>query len=248
MKATRKLIPAIVMLLVSAIVLSTASYAWFSMNTTVSATGMTVNATSAASLVISNAAPTTATTTTTVNLSSTAKTLTPATHNWTIGTATGLAYVSNLVDVNVNDGMAGAVVDSPVTKADDSDYYKDFVVYIAANGGAAIESDLKVKLTPPETIPAAILGAVAVDFYVGEVSSSAHKGTLHLDGKDTATEITLSGSVPAAVAAGTAYIQVTMRVYLDGAYEDSENVGYALVRNALANTADLVFGTEFYVE
>ena len=45
-KANRKLIPAVAMLLVSAIMLSTASFAWFSMNDTVKATGMTVKAVS----------------------------------------------------------------------------------------------------------------------------------------------------------------------------------------------------------
>lgn len=44
MKMTRKLIPALVMLIVSAIMLSTASFAWFANNTSVSATSMTVKA------------------------------------------------------------------------------------------------------------------------------------------------------------------------------------------------------------
>lgn len=44
MKMTRKLIPALVMLIVSAIMLSTASFAWFANNTTVTATSMTVKA------------------------------------------------------------------------------------------------------------------------------------------------------------------------------------------------------------
>ena len=44
MKMTRKLIPALVMLLVSAIMLSTASFAWFASNDKVNATGMSVNA------------------------------------------------------------------------------------------------------------------------------------------------------------------------------------------------------------
>lgn len=44
MKMTRKLIPALVMLLVSAIMLSTASFAWFASNDKVTATGMSVNA------------------------------------------------------------------------------------------------------------------------------------------------------------------------------------------------------------
>lgn len=53
MKATKKIIPALVMLLVSAVLLSTASYAWFSMNTQVTATGMQVTVQAPASLLIS---------------------------------------------------------------------------------------------------------------------------------------------------------------------------------------------------
>ena len=44
MKLTRKLIPAMIMLLVSAVLMSTASFAWFAMNTTVKAQGMAVKA------------------------------------------------------------------------------------------------------------------------------------------------------------------------------------------------------------
>ena len=49
MKMTRKIIPAIVMLLVSAIMLSTASCAWFAQNNTVTASGMNVKVQSTAS-------------------------------------------------------------------------------------------------------------------------------------------------------------------------------------------------------
>ena len=44
MKLTKRLIPAFAMLLVSAVLMSTASFAWFSMNTNVTATGMNVTA------------------------------------------------------------------------------------------------------------------------------------------------------------------------------------------------------------
>lgn len=44
MKATRKLIPAVVLLLVSAMMFSTASYAWFANTTTVNVTGVTLQA------------------------------------------------------------------------------------------------------------------------------------------------------------------------------------------------------------
>lgn len=53
MKLTRKLIPAFAMLLVSVVLMSTASFAWFSMNGDVKATGMSVSATAPAALWIS---------------------------------------------------------------------------------------------------------------------------------------------------------------------------------------------------
>lgn len=48
----KKLIPAVVMLLISAVVLSTASYAWFSVGTSVTATGLSVKADAPASISI----------------------------------------------------------------------------------------------------------------------------------------------------------------------------------------------------
>lgn len=53
MKLSRKLIPAFAMLLVSAVLMSTASFAWFSMNENVTATGISVTATAPAALWIS---------------------------------------------------------------------------------------------------------------------------------------------------------------------------------------------------
>jgi hypothetical protein len=52
MKRTRKLIPAIAMLLISAVMMATASFAWFSLNETVFAEGMKVTAVTPASLEI----------------------------------------------------------------------------------------------------------------------------------------------------------------------------------------------------
>lgn len=54
MKKARKLLPAIAMLLVSAVMMSTASFAWFSMNSQVEANGMQVNAITGMNLVITN--------------------------------------------------------------------------------------------------------------------------------------------------------------------------------------------------
>lgn len=55
MKFTRKLIPAFAMLLLSAVLMSTASFAWFSVNTQVTAQGMNVKAKAEAGLSIASA-------------------------------------------------------------------------------------------------------------------------------------------------------------------------------------------------
>lgn len=59
MKLSRRLIPAFAMLMVSAVLMSTASFAWFSMNTQVTATDMVLTADAPESLLISNTSATT---------------------------------------------------------------------------------------------------------------------------------------------------------------------------------------------
>ena len=54
MNMKRKLIPALAMLLISATMLTSASFAWFSINTTVTATGMEVQARAEPGILISN--------------------------------------------------------------------------------------------------------------------------------------------------------------------------------------------------
>ncbi|MBO4734554.1 MAG: hypothetical protein J5662_08760 [Clostridia bacterium] len=56
----KKLIPALCMLLISALLLGTSTYAWFSMNTTVTATGMTITAKSDDTYLLISATATTA--------------------------------------------------------------------------------------------------------------------------------------------------------------------------------------------
>jgi hypothetical protein len=53
MKKMRKLIPALSMLLIATIMLSTATFAWFTMNESVTATGMEIKAKAAGNLLIS---------------------------------------------------------------------------------------------------------------------------------------------------------------------------------------------------
>ncbi len=58
MKNFKKLVPALCLLLVSAMLVGTSTYAWFSMNTQVTATGMQVKAQAEGGIVISNEAKT----------------------------------------------------------------------------------------------------------------------------------------------------------------------------------------------
>ena len=85
MKKFKKLIPALAMLLVSASMLGTSTFAWFSMNTSVQATGMQVQAVAEDGILISNADKTTWTNSATAKVTSatlvptsTAGTTTPA--------------------------------------------------------------------------------------------------------------------------------------------------------------------------
>ena len=58
MKKFKKLIPAVCMLLLATMLMGTTTYAWFSMNTTVTATGMTVKAQATSTLLIDKASTT----------------------------------------------------------------------------------------------------------------------------------------------------------------------------------------------
>lgn len=86
----KKLIPTIALLLLSAVMLSTASYAWFSMNTTVTATGMKVTAKADSGIVIKASA-----TNTGDDIPSTANTF-KATADWAMAAGTELYPVSTV--------------------------------------------------------------------------------------------------------------------------------------------------------
>ena len=86
MKKFKKLIPALCMLLISAVLMGTSTYAWFSMNKTVTATGMQVTAKNDSIFLIVGSGATTAaelqkTNATTVAASTTSKTsILPSAH------------------------------------------------------------------------------------------------------------------------------------------------------------------------
>ncbi len=112
----KKIIPALALLLISAVVMSTASFAWFSMNTTVKATGMQVTATTASSLVISNSSTGTFDQTANGNYSS--NTLTPSstsnlTDFWYVSGGTIAGYDNAAATANTEFTKAAASNNGP---------------------------------------------------------------------------------------------------------------------------------------
>ena len=269
MKKMRKIIPAFAMLLVSAIMMSTASFAWFSMGTTATATGMEVKATASSSLVISHSADRAVFLAADQTIAWGAggdqalptgyDSLKPATH--TGEGDYGLSIPDANATINAGTGVMTGTL-TPVTTA--TGYFVDFVAYIATVGGAALQNqDLFANVHIPADITIAINNAVTIDFlteYVTDgttTTAETYKTKTDFKSVDAATyngqtntlsvNIGESITVPLLVADETdttlSYIKVTMRVYFDGAME--ETAGYTYVRNQNQTAIAASFSVEF---
>ena len=258
----KKLIPALAMLLIAAVLMGTSTYAWFSMNRTVSATGMQVKATTADSLVISETAP--VGTDTTYAFTAGATVLTPSTHDSTYGTyATGLKYVTNPELVNAATGVATTPTFANAANITGTDYYKDYVVYVASSGAAM--TDKKLTFAFDEATATYVSGlaadgtkdtekAISVDIYVETLankdavstfSADTFKGTLDLAHADSDSVETATMSIPVNGSAATSWVRITFRVYLDGELEKSSGQKY--VYNDKIDTTAVSFGIDITV-
>ncbi len=115
-----------------------------------------------------------------------------------------------------------------VPESADSDYYKDYVVFIASAGGALTNTDLVVTLSSKEDI-SDTEKALSVDFYVSTNSTvGTYKGTLNLAQINPATnngtkmnvKLVTKGTIPNSQSSP---LKVTMRVYFDGHLTDPES-------------------------
>lgn len=265
----KKIIPALCLLLISATLLGTSTFAWFSMNRSVSSSGMKVKAAAEGSIVISNTVPAAGTKATDYAFADAdASALYASTHDSTFGTyATGLKRVSNAENINPETGMQknstatltwGAAENSTTVL-----YYKDYTLYIAGDGQAFDHQDLAVTLQGSWlTAGKTINKAISVDFYgeavttqkTPDISATNYLGTLNLagvkndaDGKSTTAHTTFTVSdinIPAAN--GNAAYAVTMRVYFDGAL--IETAGAQTYTEYEAATGTAVEGTYYYTD
>lgn len=237
----RKLFVSIMTLILVVMALGTSTFAWFSMNKTVTATGMQVTATAEGSLIIKQSTfPAATDGEVNVNFGDTSATaLLASTHDSTWATyATGLKYVNNQESVSASTGLGdGLTYAAAVNPGSGTGYYKDYIVYIAAAGAVMEHQDLTISITSPNGVND-LNGAVSVDFYLATnatptPSDATYIGALNLAGLDpetnnaTATRTELVKSdITVPVADGSHGLVVLMRVYVDGALKDTANTTF----------------------
>lgn len=189
MKKMRRLIPAIAMLLVSAVMLSTASFAWFTISTEAQATGMTVSAKASSSLLIINASEGTDSAETKFLNSTGIATFTgkgtnlqPATHitDQSVTSDNNLCYITNTKDVidpstgkiKTGEGATAATWGAAV----ENTHYKDYTVYLGT-AGENMTGALTATVTCDADAIAQIHNAIAIDFLMGYVYKDDVNGT-----------------------------------------------------------------------
>ena len=199
MKKMRRLIPAIAMLLVSAVMLSTASFAWFTMSENASATGMQVQAKASGSLLIDNKPLNDASKLTSVSLDTGAHVLTPITiKKDTSNQNTTITWQKpkdgNLVDPTT--GLAGTTGLETVTPVAGQDYFEE-IIYLGSAGDPLEDQKLTITLKAPiastgeavKAYSAAIYVSTGTSWTSGEAVSNVTNATvpthiLHVDTYD----------------------------------------------------------------
>ncbi len=264
MKKTRKLLPAIAMLLMSAVMMTTASFAWFSINKTVDVTGMNVTAKAEGSLVINKEFSTgTLANTRTVGLEPYTTGLNPIT--FMEGT---YKYCSNGQDVDPLTGLAAQDKNLSFTEVSSNveSYYVDYVIYLSAEGVPIEDVVLKATVTFAGTptlnqqaaTVAFTVGTTAVsvnqpDYEVATAPTSVNGVVAKATATATTTEVDLSDNtfdIPlyktTAETPTYSAIPVLMRVYFDGALtEDSGTKTY--VRSEAISTQALGITVQFSI-
>ncbi len=240
MKKFRKLVPAFAMLLVSATVLASTTFAWFSMNNKVTATGMEVTAKANTQYLViaKTAAEITGKTATTDTLAQDKMEVTggitgdttkvyPVSKNgntaMTVGTVNIGAnawYTANSNKYDVSGGSeADKLTNAKTVTLEAGDYFRCFEFYIGLtqdstadfNGDAVASADKKLKIT----------ASAVTELTAGNVTSAV-KAAVKVGNGDAATitEVLLSPEgtieIPSFVLKKDAPVKVQIYLYVDG--------------------------------
>ena len=246
MKKMRKLIPAVALLLVSAVMLSTATFAWFTMNDNATAMGMQVQAKASGNLLINTQGLTAADNKIEVAVSDTNKVnLTPITYvtGDNIGDTEHWQYANDQTKVDplygdILDNTTLAKYNAEANGATAAPYFAEYEIYLATAGDALPNCDVSVQIHGLSGVDQKIAPAYTVAFWViGQNSDYAYADpdynmpTHILNYKDgqTAkvkiTETTERVNVPSTIGAGAdtrVGVKVIMRVFVDGALPTGE--------------------------
>lgn len=256
MKKFKKLIPAFCMLLISAVLMGTSTYAWFSMNKTVTANGMEVTAKSNSEFLLIGAGNST-----NANAIQTGKLTTVSAHYATTGNddkkVFPAAYTTTEIAANAANGSAKIEADSwytansnktgevqagtdaknvkAVTEGD-KDHMLTYTVKLTLSKDSN-EISKKIKVTPTFTTADNSVKALVV--FGNDVSVSAERILLDstkTTGVETTNKITLNGN--------DTYL-VTIYVFIDGNSTNiySEYAGANTIKGSLSLQFDLVDNT-----
>ena len=258
MKKMRRMIPALCMLLVSAIMLSTASYAWFTMNDQVTASGMEIQAEAAGALVISDRPLNHAGGSPSVEFTTDKKTLTQITLNKT----DGKWYQPDVNNDAVIDQVTGVVtgnttlVEVPFTNAttnapQNTSYFYDEEIYIGVAGEAKANHKLNVVLTAPSSAAGTATYAYAIAVYVlgvyetADGAAGAHAGVNDIPAAIVWVDKTEENGVPR----NTAEINLSNFVIpsIEGVGQQDEKVTGLKVVLRMFVDGNLASGTPTYV-
>lgn len=265
-KIRRKLILSVITLMLVAITLGTSTYAWFSMNREVTATGMQVKATAASSLVITNeSANINTTATNTIGLQAITTAIKPTTHlngqkdenGSTITYAAGDSYLVHVVNETDVDAVSGYEQTGKTLKFAKSvngdngaapQYYIDYTVYIAVKGDQLTGQDLVAKITPD--VSKTLYNAISIDYWVNDqyVSGATDNFENAASGNSyTGVVLISNGTIPSAAAASNNFITIKMRCYFDGDLS-STTPGTAYVNNGTIDVNSVTFQVTFSVK
>lgn len=236
MKMTRKLIPALVMLLVSAIMLSTASFAWFASNDKVTATNMSVTANSAQQFLQISADGDDYDITATATASSQNVDLVHATisadDNKTV--TWGVGYSTDVDDANVDSEL------DPVTVDEQYALINTFYLKLSAGSTGKLENILARQITVNAN-DCSIKNALRI-LIVGSNGAMLYSYRDAADGKIT---LTAAGSNSATVLVSELTTDETEEIkvyaYFDGADVDANT---AAATKLTAMSFEILFATQ----
>lgn len=242
----KKIIPALCMLLISAVLMGTSTYAWFSMNTTVKATGMQVTADSNSSYLLIGNVETVETIQTKkyteltgdhaaayVTTGNDNKKVYPAMYGdgstlGSITTEAGKWYTANNKNIDsATDGIENA---QEIQASVKNTYVLEYNMWLTLTKGSpdVTNKAIKVTFTRGESVDSAISAVVVIGTESAMVFD--HSKASGAD-STTAQKVVLTDK---------AVVKVSVYVYIDG---NSENVNTAHLNagNALTGTINLQF-------